>query len=321
MQPIYPKALHKSDTIALVAPASPVKRRRIELAVERLEALGFKIKLYGDLYRQHGYLAGDDAARADELMAAFADPDVAAVFPARGGTGVTRLLDLLDYNVIRRHPKIVVGFSDVTALHLALQSQTGLVTFHGPHPMDGIGMPDGLSELTARTYWQALLADEYASDTGYEVPLTDQERETIVTMFPGKATGRLVGGNLALVVALMGTPYEIETNENILLLEDVNEQPYRIDRCLSQLKLAGKLDTLAGVLLGQFTKCEAPPDASSLTLEDIFRGYFGELGIPVLQNFPTGHCRDNATLPLNVDVELDADERTVKVLENPVFVG
>ncbi len=321
MQPLYPKALQKGDTIALVAPASPVKRRRIELATERLEAMGFHIKLYGDLYRKHGYLAGDDATRAEELMAAFADPEVAAIFPARGGTGVTRLLDLLDYNVIRRHPKIVAGFSDITALHLALQSQTGLVTFHSPHPMDGIGVPDGLSDLSSRTYWRALLADKYSGSYGYEIPLTEKERESIVTMFPGKATGRIVGGNLALVVALMGTPYEIDTNDNILLLEDINEQPYRIDRCLSQLKLAGKLDTLAGVLLGHFTNCEAPPDDKSLTLDEVFQGYFSELDIPVLQNYPTGHCRDNATLPLNVDIEMDADARSVKVLDNPVLVG
>ena len=320
MQPIFPKALQKGDTLALVAPASPVKRRRIELAIERLEALGFRIKTYGDLYRKHGYLAGDDATRAEELMAAFADPEVAAILPARGGTGVTRLLDLLDYNVIRKNPKIVAGFSDITALHLALQSQTGLVTFHSPHPMDGIGVPDGLSDLSARTYWRALLAEEYGNESGYEIPLTDQERESIVTLFPGKATGRIVGGNLALIVALMGTPYEIDTNENILLLEDINEQPYRIDRALSQLKLAGKLDTLAGVLLGQFTRCEAPVDDKSQTLEEVFQDYFGELGIPVLQNFPTGHCRDNATLPLNVDVEMDSGERRIKVLENPVAV-
>ncbi len=320
MQPIYPKALRSGDTIALVAPASPVKRRRIELAIKRLEAMGFHIKLYGDLYRKHGYLAGDDTTRAEELMAAFVDPEVSAIFPARGGTGVTRLLDLLDYNVIRRHPKIVAGFSDITALHLALQSQTGLVTFHSPHPMDGIGVPDGLSDLSERTYWRALMAEEYGHERGYEIPLTDQERESIDTMFPGKATGRIVGGNLALVVALMGTPYEIDTNDNILLLEDINEQPYRIDRCLSQLKLAGKLDTLAGVLLGQFTNCEAQPDDKSLTLDELFQGYFGELDIPVLQNFPTGHCRDNATLPLNVEVEMDADAKKVKVLENPVLV-
>jgi len=320
MERISPRALRKGDTIALVAPASPVKRERIELAISRFEALGFRVKLYGDLYRKHGYLAGDDTTRAEELMAPFADPEVTAVFPARGGTGVTRLLDLLDYDTIRENPKIVAGFSDITALHLALQSQAGLVTFHSPHPSDGIGAADGLNDLSARTYWRALLEDEYRDESGYEVPLTDQERDSIVTLFRGTARGRIVGGNLALIAAVMGTPYEIATAGNILLLEDINEQPYRIDRFLSQLKLAGKLDEAAGVLLGQFTKCDPPQGDASLTLDEIFAGYLGPLGIPVLQNFPIGHSRDNATLPLNVEVELDADNCRVKILENPVVI-
>ena len=318
MQPIYPQALRVGDTIALVSPASPVPHEPIERAVERLKAKGFRIKTYGDLYRKHGYLAGDDDTRAEELMNAFADPEVTAIFPARGGNGVTRLLDLLDYSFLRKHPKIVAGFSDITALHLALQTQTGLVTFHSPHPKDGLGTPEGLSELSARTYWRALLADEYGKELGYEVPLNERERESMSTLFPGTARGRLVGGNLALITALMGTPYEIDTADGILLLEDINELPYRIDRFLAQLKLAGKLEVLAGVLLGQFTDCSAPSEDPSLTLDEVFHDYFSELGIPVLQNFPTGHCRDNATLPLNVEVELNADNRSLTVLENPV---
>lgn len=324
METIYPRALRSGDTIAIVVPASPVNRERLDRAIARYEQLGFRIKTYGDLYRQHGYLAGDDTTRAQELMTAFTDPEVAAVFPARGGTGVTRLLDMLDYNAIRRHPKIFAGFSDNTALHLALQSQTGLVTFHSPHPMDGLGVEAGLSDLSDRTYWGALLADSYYDSTGklkqagYEVPLTQAERKAITQRHAGVARGRLVGGNLALVTALMGTPYEIDTTNNILLLEDVGEPPYRIDRFLSQLKLAGKLDVLSGVLLGQFTDCVPLDEKPSLTMETIFQDYFGKLGIPVLQNFPTGHCRDNATLPLNVPVELDADSGRLTILENPV---
>ncbi|MCA9230596.1 MAG: LD-carboxypeptidase [Planctomycetales bacterium] len=323
MEPLFPRSLRRGDTIALVVPASPVKRERIELAIQRLEEMGFRIKQYGDLYRKLGYLAGDDVTRAEELMAAFADPEVSAVFPARGGTGITRILDMLDYEVIRQNPKIFAGFSDNTALHLALQSQTGLVTIHSPHPMDGMGAPQGLSDLSARTFWRALLEEEYDSWSGggYVVPLSNQERELVATVFPGVARGRLVGGNLALIGALMGTPYEIETMGNILLLEDVEERPYRIDRFLSQLKLAGKLEGLAGILLGQFTDCQPVEGKSSLTLDEIFHGYFHDLNIPVVQNFPTGHSRDNATLPLNVQVELDADSRTLRILENPVLVA
>lgn len=321
MKQLFPAALKQGDTIALVVPASPVKRNRIERAIERYEALGYRIKTYGDIYRQYGYLAGDDATRAAELMAAFADPEVTAVFPARGGTGLLRVLDLLDYKVIRQNPKIVAGFSDITALHLALHSQTGLVTFHSPHPMDGLGRNQGLSELTARTYWRALRAEENRDAGGYEIPLTDAERDTIVTRNPGVARGRLVGGNLALIVALLGTPYEINTAGNVLLLEDIGEQPYRIDRYLTQLKLAGKLDKLAGVVLGQFTDCEPAVNAPSLMLPEIFETYLGNLGIPVLENYPTGHTRDNATLPLNVEVELNADTRILTILQNPVVLG
>ncbi len=318
MDPIHPRALRRGDTIALAVPASPIPSEPIERAIDRLETMGFRIKTYGDLYREHGYLAGDDATRAAELMAAFTDPEVTAVFPARGGTGVTRLLDLLDYEVVRQNPKIFAGFSDMTALHSALHNNTGLVTFHSPHPKDGIGVVDGMSDLTARAYWRALLAESYGEEEGYDVPLTDEERGKLVTMVPGQARGRIVGGNLALLGAVMGTPYEVNTTGNLLLLEDINEQPYRVDRLLSQLKLAGKLDEVSGVVLGQFTDCDAPTGEASLTLDEIFDTYFRDLNVPVLGDFPTGHCRDNATLPLNVEAALDADNRTLRILKNPV---
>jgi len=295
-------------------------RTRVELAVNRLEDLGFSLKVYGDIYRSRGYLAGDDTTRAEELMAAFGDPEVAAVFPARGGTGITRILDLLDYGLIRKHPKILTGFSDITALHLAVQSQTGLVTFHSPNPMDGLGSPEGFTELTARTFWRAVLAESYRDlrKATYEVLTEESEREKLSSLVVGVARGRLVGGNLALVCSLLGTPYEIHTAGNILLLEDTGEQPYRVDRFLSQLRLAGKLDVLSGVVLGQFTDCVPAPDKPSLTLDEIFSDYFANLGIPVLQNFPTGHTPDNATLPLGVAVELDADNKQLTFLERPV---
>jgi len=320
MKRIFPPALQQGDTIALVVPASAVKRERIELAIQRLEEKGFRVKTYGDIYRKLGYLAGDDETRVDELMQAFADPEVAAVFPARGGTGVTRLLDMLDYSEIRKHPKILTGFSDITALHLAIQSQTGLVTFHSPNPMDGLGKPEGMTKISSRTYWRALLAESYQNSlqASYKVLANDSERSQLSTLVSGIAQGQLVGGNLALICSVMGTPYEIETQGNILFLEDVDEPPYRIDRFLSQLRLAGKLDVLNGVVLGQFTGCEPKSENSSLSLPEIFDHYFADLGIPVLQNFPVGHSPDNATLPLGVEVELDANHRQLTILERPV---
>jgi muramoyltetrapeptide carboxypeptidase len=320
MKRLIPPALYRGDTIAIIAPASVPDKMNIDRAIARFEEMGFRIKLYGDIYRRWGYLAGDDETRAEELMQAVADPEVAAIFPARGGTGITRLLDVLDYSVFRKHPKILAGFSDITALHAAVQTQAGWVSFHSPHPMDGIGKENGLTDLTGRTFWRAVLAENYSGhqEQGYKVPLSEDERASVTTLAGGKAQGRLVGGNLALVVALLGTPYEFDVTGSILFLEDIAEAPYRVDRMISQLRLSGKLEILNGIVLGQFTDCAASEGKPSLTLPEIFDDYFGGLGIPVIENFPTGHTDDNVTLPLGVEVELDADARTITVLENPV---
>ncbi len=319
MKPIVAPALRPGDTIALVAPAGLLDRERIERAIKRFDQLGFVVKTYDNIYRSRGYLAGDDAARAAELNAALADPDVAAVMPARGGYGVTRILDRLNFAALAEHPKIVTGFSDITALHSAIHQATGLVTFHSPNPMDGLGRPDGLSDLSARTFWRAVLASEYegTSSLGYFVPLTDEELQKVATLSPGVARGSIVGGNLALISTLQGTPYEIEMRRRILLIEEVGESPYRIDRMLSQLRLAGKLDELAGVVLGEFVDCDLPSSKPSLSLQEVFGDYFAPLKIPVVQNYPVGHGRNNATLPLGVEVELDADAKRVTLLENP----
>ena len=321
--PVRPAALRKGDTIAFVAPAGRLDRARMERARERLEAMGFTVKVPDNLYRTRGYLAGEDEARAAELMAAFRDPEVRAVFPGTGNYGTTRVLDRLDYESIRRNPKILIGFSDITGLHLAIQKRAGLVTFHSPNPMWGLGSEGNLSGFSAKYFWRALLgtddleAETAPHDEGYTFDLPIDVPQ-IKVLSPGTGRGRLTGGNLSLVAALMGTDYEIETEGRVLFLEDVGERPYRIDRCLSQLRLAGKLDHPAAVILGQFSKCEPKPDEESLTLEQVFEDYFGELGIPVITNFPAGHHKFNATLPLGAQVEVDADRSRVSVLENPV---
>ncbi len=320
---LRPPALRPGDTIAFVAPAGPLDRKRMELARKRLEAMGFVVRVPDDLYRTRGYLAGDDHRRAAELMAAFRDPDVRGVFPGTGGYGATRILDLLDYDVIRQNPKVLIGFSDITALHLAINRKAGLVTFHSPVPMWGLGSEKGLDPFAARYFWRALLRSRYFDARGrsrppgyaFELP---PDAPPIKTLVPGVGRGRLTGGNLSLIVALIGTEYEIDTDGAVLFLEDVAERPYRIDRYLCQLRLAGKLDHLAGVILGQFTKCEPKEGEPSLTLDEVFGDYFSHLGVPVIANFPVGHVRRNATLPCGVPVEVDADAGRVRVLENPV---
>lgn len=318
---IVPRALAPGDTIAIVAPASPAERNRVELATKRLEDMGYHVKTRDDLFRTRGYLGGSDEERAAELMAAFADPEVRAVFAARGGYGSMRILDHLDFDTIRRNPKILVGFSDITSLHLAIGRMTGLITFHGPLAMYGLGSEKGMDSFTERYLWRAICGDTQDAEQpgGYAFDLTDAD-PPVEALVGGVGRGRLTGGNLSLIAALTGTPYEIDTEGAVLFIEDDNEQPYRIDRYLSQLKLAGKLDRPAAVILGRFTNCAPAEGEPSLTLDEVLHDYFDGIGVPVICNFPAGHGGVNATLPMGAFVEVDADKRTVTVLQEPVCV-
>jgi muramoyltetrapeptide carboxypeptidase len=320
---VKPKALRRGDAIGVVAPAGPVNRERMERALARVQERGFGIKTYGDLYRSRGYLAGDDATRAAELMAAFADPETAAVWCARGGYGVVRILDRLDFDVIRRNPKVFVGFSDITLLHIAIQQQTGLITFHAPNLQDGFGKPDDVPAANEAALWRAVLeADEQqesasTSDRGYSFGFDSVNDLDLRPVCAGVATGRLIGGNLAVICGVMGTPFEIETAGRILFLEDISERLYRIDRYLSQLKLAGKLSTVAGVLLGTFSYEEGEKADEQGEIRALFKEYLEPLGVPVLAGFPAGHEQYNLALPMGAVVEIDADDRRVSVCEGP----
>ena len=321
--PIRPRALAPGDTVTIVAPAGSLSSDRIELAAQRLREMGFRVKLPPNLYRRRGYLAGSDQQRADEIMAAFRDPEVRGIFCGAGGFGVTRMLDLLDYEVIRKNPKVLTGFSDITGLHLAIQRKAGLVTFHTPVASYGLGSREGMTPFTADYFWRAILRSRYLDDDGNPrspgytyVPPADNP--PIKVLSGGVGRGRLTGGNLSLIAATMGTPYEIETDGRILFLEDRNEEPYRVDRMLSTLRLAGKLERLAGVVLGVFVDCDTRDPRGSLTLEEVLADYFEDMGVPVIWNFPVGHYKFNAAIPMGVMAELNAETRTLRLLENPV---
>jgi muramoyltetrapeptide carboxypeptidase len=335
--PIYPKALAPGDTIMFIAPAKYLEEPRMLLAKKRLEKMGFKVKMPDNLFRKQGFLAGSDDERAAELMAGFNDATVNAVFPGTGGYGTTRILDKLDYDAIQRNPKIFIGFSDITALHIAINQRTGLVTFHAPNPAYGLGNDDNLTPFAARWFWRALLAKSYFGKDGKPLPagytilakpsaatdLADMQLfanvPTARTLRDGTARGPMIGGNLTVVHAMMGTPYEIQTDGKILFLEDVGEAPYRIDRMLRTLKEAGKFDHAAGIVLGCFTAREEEPAwDDDESVDDVINEYFGDLHIPVLAQFPTGHVRFNTTLPFGAEMELDATHGTLQLLENPV---
>lgn len=316
---VKPKALQRGDTIGVVVPAGPVNRERIDRALARIGERGFHTKTYGDIYRSRGYLAGDDTTRATELMEAFADPETTAVWCARGGYGVMRLLDRLDFDIIRQNPKIFVGFSDITALHHAFHQETGLITFHGPNLQDGFGKPEEMPPATERALWQAILA-ENQSTIGAEAPidLAGADTSQLRALHPGVCTARLTGGNLAVIAGMLGTPYEMHTAGRILFLEDIGERLYRIDRYLSQLRLAGKLSKLAGVLLGSFSYDDGDQADDPAAIAALCEEFFADLGIPVLAGFPAGHAEFNLALPIGGLIKLDAGAQQVTLLEHQV---
>jgi muramoyltetrapeptide carboxypeptidase len=314
---LKPAALKPGDTIALVAPAGPVELPQLGEYAQGLEKAGYHVSIPQDIDRKAGYLAGTDQARADELNAAIRDPKVRAIFPCRGGYGLTRILDRIDYAALRKDPKIIIGFSDLTALHLAIGREARLITFHSPMPDASLRKKDKEHAFATASFERAIFADRYQHGVaGYTIGLPDgQPRPT--TLVGGKARGRLTGGNLTLISSTLGTPYAIEPQGRILVIADVHEAPYRIDRYLSQLRLAGVLDGITGVVAGGFTSAD-PKHADEF--DRILREYFEPLKKPAVSHFPVGHITTNATLPFGAMVELDGDAGELRVLENPVRV-
>ena len=313
-----PPALLVGDTIAFCAPSGFLDSVRMSLAKTRLEEKGFYIVREDSIYRRWGYLAGTDAQRASELMSYFKDKSVRAIFPGTGGYGSTRILSMLDYDIIKSNPKIFIGFSDITALHIAFNQLANLITFHTPNPMYGLGSKKGLDPISELYFWSLLMN---SNDYTYEIPFDLYgDSLKVQTMVPGIASGKLVGGNLSLICSTMGSVYEAETRGSILFIEDVGEAPYRIDRYLSELKLAGKLDLVNGIIIGRFSRreTEAPDRSTDFKMHQVFQQYFSKMKVPVIFNFPSGHGSKNVSLPLGCIVEINTVYETFKVLEPPI---
>ena len=313
---LRPRRLAPGQTVGLVAPSSaPNEPEHIRFAVETLESLGFRVRPGAHLFDRDGYLAGADAARAADLNAMFLDDAVDAVWCVRGGYGASRILPLLDYDRVRQTPKALIGFSDITALHMALHTQAGLVSFHGPVAWRAF-TPYTLGECR-RVLFETTVPVRVAGPPPFERREGQLDRENrVTTLVPGVARGRLVGGNLCLMAHLTGTPYAPDLRAAILFLEDVDEPYYRIDRFLTQLWLSGSLDGVAGVAFGKFTRCE--PSASYVqnrVLEDILAERCRGLGVPAVSGLMIGHVDDQTTLPIGCVAELDADAGTLTLLE------
>lgn len=320
---IYPKALKKGDLIALVFPASYYlvvdDTHALEILQQNaqwLEQQGFRTICYPERVNRIGYLAGTDRERASALMNAWKNDAVKAIWCVIGGYGSMRMVDYLDYDFIKNHPKILLGMSDITVLHQAIQKKTGLVTFLAPvlnYFTENCENDRNLNVPYALSSFETILI--YPSDG--EISLAQDVHLAILR--PGKAQGKLAGGNLTLIASLCGTQWQLDTKERILVLEDVSENFDQIDRSLWQLKNCGLLDQPAGIILGTWVNC-TPYSEFSLTLEQVFENYFKDVVYPVISGFPTGHDNYQVTLPLNVLAEIDANNKTVKLMESVVIL-
>lgn len=314
---IKPERLKEGDTVGIVSPASAIfTTEPYEIARESFEAMGLKVKFGKFVKSRYGHLAGTDEERAQEFNDMFRDPDVNAVICLRGGSGAARILPLLDYEAIKNNPKIFSGYSDITALHLAIFEKTGLVTYHGP---------------LATSSWNSFAYDHFREilfegekallqnpdSKGDELVQTTNRIETIQA---GKATGQLLGGNLSVLTGIMGSEYfPKDWTGKILYIEDVGEKIYRIDRMMTQLQLGGVLDQISGFIFGKCTDCD--PGGSgygSLTFEEVIDHYIKPLGIPAFSGSMIGHIHNIFTVPNGISAEIDADKGTIQLLESPV---
>jgi muramoyltetrapeptide carboxypeptidase len=313
-----PRRLRPGDTVGLIEPATASDEAfQLTLVEEAVTAMGLKPKRAAHLLGRHGYLAGTDEARAADVNAMFRDPEVKAIFAVRGGWGSARMLPLLDWPMIRANPKLLLGFSDITALHMAIAAKAGFITLHGPNAGSAWGK-------ASVDHFRAIAFDGavplLTNPVGSEDRLAQRLWRT-QTIRQGRARGRLLGGNLTVLTALAGTEYLPDFTSSILFLEDVDEAEYRIDRMLTQLGQAGVLGKVAGVVFGQCTNCVGSSSGryGGFTLTDILAHHLGRLGVPAYQGAWFGHITDQFTLPVGGMAEIDADTGTIRLLA-PVVV-
>lgn len=309
MRVIKPNHLRKGDLIGLISPASsPDNLEKINEGVKYFERLGYRVIVGKNVGKYRGYLAGKDEERLDDLHSMFKNKDVKAIFCVRGGYGSIRLIDKIDFNLIKRNPKIFVGYSDITTLQLAIFRKTGLVTFSGP--MAAVDFAGEVNPYTEEVFWRMVTSTKPFGK------LKNPENERICCLNKGEAKGVLLGGNLSLITSLIGTPFMPDFTKAILFMEEVDEKPYRIDRMLAQLKLNKIFDKVSGIILCNFTNCEeTDPNKKSLSLNDVIGDYFEQLKKPVVYNLAYGHINPKNTMPIGVKASIDCRKCSIEILE------
>jgi len=316
-QIIKPKRLKRGDTVGLIVPGGYISEDGLKKSIENIEKLGLKPYYTDNILARSGYLGGTDKQRSDDVNHMFKNDKVDGIICARGGYGCNRILPMLDYDAIKANPKVLVGYSDITALHNAIFAKTGLVTFHGP-----VGTST-FNDFSINNFVNVVMepkeryvikhSDDYKKGGDFEV----------YGIREGKAKGRLVGGNLRIVVTLPGTPYDVDFKNKILYLEEVDEKPYRVDRMLTELLLAGKLQEVAGIALGVFRKCDKKVGSQkwerTFSLKEVLFDRLYDLGVPVIYGLSFGHIENKYTLPFGINAELDVMKQTI-TLEEPAVL-
>jgi muramoyltetrapeptide carboxypeptidase len=306
---LKPQALKAGDTVAITSPAGAVwDAKQVETFTTILKSFGFNVVLGKTLTEKFGYFAGTDALRATELNDLFADKNVKGIFCMKGGWGCARIIDKIDYPLIEKNPKVLIGFSDITALLIAITTKTGLVTFHGPVGNSG---------------WNNFTKDVFTNATmnakPFHFPENPSTEDAPVIITAGKATGELVGGNLTVLSSLIGTGYLPDWKNKLLFLEEVKEEPYSIDRMLTQLKLSGALDSISGFIFGKCSKCLAEEPAKSFTFNEVLMQHIQPLGIPAFYGAMIGHIENKLTLPIGIKALMDANKGSISLEENAVL--
>ena len=305
---LLPLALKKGDKIVIISPAGAVyDAAKINDFVNTLANLGFVVTLAKSVSKTYGYLAGTDEERAADVNEAFSDKSIKGIFCTRGGWGCARILDLLDYKSIADNPKFIMGFSDITSLLIGIYTKVNLITFHGPV---------GLSS------WDPFSVSCFKNTTmfGHKNIFPHLKEDNVLALSPGKAQGELIGGNLSVFVSLIGTHYLPDFDRKILFLEELNEDPYKIDRMLMQVKQSGVFDKLAGLVFGLFSNCDSENIDQSFPLLEVIKHHVLPLNIPVIFNAPFGHTSKKWTIPIGALAEINTDNLSIELLEPAVLV-
>jgi len=313
MERILPKTLSKGDTIGVISPSGPVDEDKLKTGLDALIQLGYRTKIGKHVRGKWGYLAGKDEERLEDLHWAFSDDEIDAIFCSRGGYGTNRIIEGVDFELIKSNPKILLGFSDITGLHIPIFQETGLVVFQGPMVVSNWGK--GIDEYSRSNLFGIISSSEPIGQV-----INPKNEPDLGFCGSGSASGQLIGGNLSLLITTLGTPYEIDTCGKILVIEDVGEEPYKIDRYLTHLHNTGKFDKISGLVIGSFTDCcVADSQTNSFDIDQVLDDFLEKIRCPVIKGLVFGHSGTTMTIPIGINASIDADDGRFTIDEGAVI--